>query len=213
MQYFLLILFVVVIAFGDAVVPISVGSDMGFANNLLDGILYSYRMVLGDFDTSTFGDTISPVTMWVFWLLCTVISMIVMLNLLIAIISETFANVVSEAENASYKEMACMISENAYLIPTQSQIDFCPDNQYLAMVQEAPPEMGQQEDEVLEGIENLKVTFAKRMEQLKVEMTEDNVKHETRNRKILKLCALLHDKKKVKFDEKTEEVKFEDEKE
>ena len=43
--------------------------------------------------------------------------MIVMLNLLIAIISESFAAVNEVAENASYQEMAAMIAENAYLIP------------------------------------------------------------------------------------------------
>ena len=44
--------------------------------------------------------------------------MIIMLNLLIAIISETFAGVTAKAEPNSYKEMARLIFENSYLIPS-----------------------------------------------------------------------------------------------
>jgi len=43
--------------------------------------------------------------------------MIIMLNLLISIISETFANVNANATPNSYKEMASLIAENSYLIP------------------------------------------------------------------------------------------------
>lgn len=42
-----------------------------------------------------------------------------MLNLLIAIISETFSHVKENARNASYQEMAAMIAENAYIIPQE----------------------------------------------------------------------------------------------
>lgn len=47
--------------------------------------------------------------------------MIVMLNLLIAIISETFGKVNGNAENAAYQEMASIISENQYLVPEAIQ--------------------------------------------------------------------------------------------
>lgn len=43
--------------------------------------------------------------------------MIVMLNLLIAIISGTYEKVTDNMEQASYQEMAALISENYYLIP------------------------------------------------------------------------------------------------
>lgn len=52
--------------------------------------LYSYRMLLGDFDTTEFGDEVVPLV-WVLFLLCTIFEMIVMLNLLIAIISDTYS--------------------------------------------------------------------------------------------------------------------------
>ena len=52
-----------------------------------------------------------------FFILCTVFNTIVMLNLLIAIIGETFSIVKANSENAQFQEMAALISENSYLIP------------------------------------------------------------------------------------------------
>jgi hypothetical protein len=49
-------------------------------------------MILGDFDTGNFGK-IAPSYVWVLFILCTVLNMIIMLNLLIAIISESFARI------------------------------------------------------------------------------------------------------------------------
>jgi len=49
-------------------------------------------MVLGDWDTSNFG-VVATSYVWVFFLACTVFNMIIMLNLLIAIISESFAKI------------------------------------------------------------------------------------------------------------------------
>lgn len=40
-----------------------------------------------------------------------------MLNLLIAIISETFSQFKENSLSATYQEMAAMIAENSYLIP------------------------------------------------------------------------------------------------
>lgn len=73
-------------------------------------------MILGDFDTSKFGEVAQPLVMILF-ILCTIFNMIVMLNLLIAIISDSYARVTANSELATYQERASMISENAYLIP------------------------------------------------------------------------------------------------
>ena len=57
-----------------------------------------------------------------------------MLNLLIAIISETFAKVKSNAVNASYQEMAAMISENSYLIPDYIKQSYAVQNRTLVVI-------------------------------------------------------------------------------
>lgn len=61
--------------------------------------MYTYRLILGDFDTEAFGD-VSVLLVWILFTICTLVVMIVMLNLLIAIVSETFAKVISNAESS-----------------------------------------------------------------------------------------------------------------
>lgn len=120
MKYFLFILFLTFIAFGDAMYNINTSNteEKQFINygGYLGGTLFVYRMVLGDFDTEQFGDVALPY-MWILFLLCTILNMIIVMNLLIAIISESFARINAEKDQASYQEKASLISENLYLVP------------------------------------------------------------------------------------------------
>mmetsp|Transcript_23947 Transcript_23947/g.18274 ORF Transcript_23947/g.18274 Transcript_23947/m.18274 type:complete len:162 (+) Transcript_23947:843-1328(+) len=90
-------------------------------------------MILGDFDVEGFGSVASTVAL-IFFLLCTVLNMIVMLNLLISIISESFAQINSNAQNAAYQEMAALISENCYLIPTSVQKSYAKEGLQLMVI-------------------------------------------------------------------------------
>lgn len=133
MKYFLFVLLLTFIAFGDAVYYINhanaepfIGGNGGYVY----GILFIYRMVLGDFATDAFG-TIAVELMLVFFVLCTVFNMIIMLNLLIAIISESFARINEEKEQAGYQERARFISENLYLVPKYRRDRYCLENRYL----------------------------------------------------------------------------------
>lgn len=81
-------------------------------------------MILGGFSTSLdhegFGQE-SLYMVWILFILCTIFNMIVMLNLLIAIISESFAAVNSNAQQAAYQVQASIIAENNYLIPQSAK--------------------------------------------------------------------------------------------
>lgn len=79
-------------------------------------MLYVYRMILGDFDVDGLSAESTPLAIF-FFLACTIFNMIVMLNLLIAIISESFAAIHENAENAMYQQRASLIAENEYLVP------------------------------------------------------------------------------------------------
>jgi hypothetical protein len=87
-------------------------------------------MVLGDFDTNAFG-SVAVGYVWILFFLCTIFNMIIMLNLLIAIISESFAEVNSVQKEASFREQADIIAENTYLIPMDRQDSYCPTHKYL----------------------------------------------------------------------------------
>lgn len=71
MRYFLLVLLITIIAFGDSLLAIaltnpatmldpdhageSIDNPDRFTHNLFDSIAYTYRMILGDFDVGGFG--------------------------------------------------------------------------------------------------------------------------------------------------------------
>ena len=62
--------------------------------------------------------------------------MIVMLNLLIAIISSTFDKVNSNADQASYQEMAALISENHYLLPKRWVEKYADKDKYILVAED-----------------------------------------------------------------------------
>jgi hypothetical protein len=121
MRHFLIVLFFTLVAFSDTFLTISNGNNDGvhqpFVNGFTDAIIYVYMIILGSFDMQNFENSIATQLLIGAFIVCTVFNTIVMLNLLIAIISETFEWVKKNAENASFQEMAALIAENSYLIP------------------------------------------------------------------------------------------------
>jgi len=111
MKEFLLVFIITTVAFGNSFYLIDLanleefdedtGDSLMKFSNLFEGIYYSYLLALGDWDFEDWGPVASELWLTVFTV-CTVFQMIVMFNLLIAIISETFATVQGNAENASY---------------------------------------------------------------------------------------------------------------
>lgn len=96
MRIFLVVLCIIFFGFADAFVTLSLGTeneDDRYVNNFSESLVYTYRIGLGDFDVEKFANNVQPTTVWILFLLCTVLNVIVMLNLLIAIISESFANI------------------------------------------------------------------------------------------------------------------------
>ena len=82
-----------------------------------------------------------------------------MLNLLIAIISESFTVVKENAENASYQEMSAMISENGYLIPERLKKNYAQTNSYIMFVNDLESDMADTQDEIIQKIEQVKKTI------------------------------------------------------
>ena len=142
MKTFLVVLFVTIIAFSDSLLTLSNGNapEDQFVYGFGDSIIFTYRIILGDFDVGHFGHVGTPLVMALF-ILCTVFNTIVMLNLLIAIISESFTIVKENADNASYQEMASMISENGYLIPDRLKKNYAQTNSYVMFVNDLETDM------------------------------------------------------------------------
>jgi hypothetical protein len=100
MRVFLLLLLITILAFGDSFLRLSLGnppaeddSDPYFSGtNFIGSVLFAYRMILGDFNTGNFGSVATPMA-YLLFLFATIFDMIVMLNLLIAIISDSYARI------------------------------------------------------------------------------------------------------------------------
>ena len=70
-----------------------------------------YELLLGNFETDDFGST-NLLMMWVYFITSSIFLIIVMLNLLIAIISDTFERVQGSRNERMYGEFAELIDEN-----------------------------------------------------------------------------------------------------
>ena len=66
--------------------------------------------------------------------------MIIMLNLLIAIISESFAKINAVSTQASYQEKTGLIAENSFLIPDSVRNEFGLQNKYLLLATDVAEE-------------------------------------------------------------------------
>lgn len=118
MKFFLLILLVALLAFGDSFKVMSLansGDDQFISGGVAGAFFYSYRVALGDFDTDSFG-TVGTLYCIILFILNTLFTTIIMLNLLIAIISEAFEKINQQGKRASYREKAGLIAENLFLI-------------------------------------------------------------------------------------------------
>jgi hypothetical protein len=97
MRVFLLVMMITIIAFADAFVSLKAKSDViediqTPFTRFITSCFLTYRMILGDIDFSIFSEEHQLISSILFFF-CTIFVMIVMLNLLIAIISETFGDV------------------------------------------------------------------------------------------------------------------------
>ena len=96
---FMIVLFIGIIAFGNAFLIIALSNkeeEDVFVTGLVNSIVYVYMLSLGDFNDG-FGKNHTTLV-WVLFLIATLFNLVVMFNLLIAIISETFAKVNENSE-------------------------------------------------------------------------------------------------------------------
>ena len=145
--------------------------------NYMGGIIFIYRMTLVDFDTGKFG-TQNNILCIILWLMCTLFNLIIMLNLLISIISESYEKISENIDAAAQQERASMVAENQFLIPTSRKKNFCPSNKYLVVALDTSEvEQGQQLDPA-SAVESLKKTVIGRIEQTdkKLEKVEDDLR-------------------------------------
>lgn len=133
-------------------------------SSFADSIIYTYRIILGDIDVTRFGE-VAVMLVYTLFIICTVFNTIVMLNLLIAIISETFETVQENAENQNYQEKAAMIAENVYLIPEDVKIQYATKNRMVLAITDLEEELEKMKDENDDSVSMLIDNVKKKMQE------------------------------------------------
>ena len=95
---------------------------------------YSYLLGLGEFDMEWDSYRV-PVTMQIFFLAATVLVLIVMLNLLIAIVSTAYEDVIQTQQEANDFERANIISDVSQFLNREETQKMCKPNEYLIKAQ------------------------------------------------------------------------------
>ena len=93
-KVFFLVLGITICGFANSFMILSNGSENN--EDLVNGgfvraFNFAFTLGLGDWDTGVYYESDYPISAWILFYLCTILVLIVMFNLLIAIISETFA--------------------------------------------------------------------------------------------------------------------------
>lgn len=103
-------------------------------------------------------DTIEPATLYlsILFIFSTLLNSIIMMNLLIAIISDSFSNINSVAKQANYLERAKMTTENLYLVPTIDRVNHSSKDNYLLIAINQQQEMEDQEESLEDSLATLK---------------------------------------------------------
>ena len=120
MQEFLAILAATALAFAGSFFILSHNNHNQQDEDFLDSLKSTYELVLGAFDTNTFGKVGFPLVYGVF-ALAALFLIVVMLNLLIAIISDSFAAVQEQRGRKMYQEFTELIYRHRHLIPAEDK--------------------------------------------------------------------------------------------
>eukprot|EP00347_Sterkiella_histriomuscorum_P007705 403347881 len=90
--------------------------------NVLGAIRYVYLASIGEFDHSSFDEVKEEHLLWIYLVITTIFQLIVLLNMLIAIMSQTFGRVAETAKPSIQRERLQLIIENWFL-PQINNID------------------------------------------------------------------------------------------
>ena len=149
MRYFFLVILTTTAAFGDSFLKLSLHNNYGpepepdspeaanyktaFIFDFIEAMWFAYRMILGDSDVTMFGGE-ARILLVLFWVLFTIFNVIVMLNLLISIMGDTYGRVSSIADQTSYQVRCQMIAENHYLVPPSIKKKYAKQDKFLMIV-------------------------------------------------------------------------------
>lgn len=127
---FSIILLIILAAFG-CTFKILGASPGGPALGFFQGIFYSYLLALGEFQMDDYEDLSTTFLLYLFFIVASVILLIVMLNILIALISSVYEQIIEDQEPANDYERIALISEILGMLKPKQTDKLCLDDEYL----------------------------------------------------------------------------------
>ena len=134
-RYFIFIFFVVIIAFGHAYNVffyngIKEKGQLSVQPKFFNSLSYSYLIPLGDYNQDIFPEYQFWVP-WLFFVLASLINLIVLMNLLISIVSDTFSRIKEQYSIVMYQDMLHLIMENKMMFKLSRKVMSKYEKRYL----------------------------------------------------------------------------------
>ena len=81
----------------------------------VDALIHAYLTGLGDFNKDNYSEG-NAITVWIFFLCATVLVQLVFMNMLIAIMGESFGRITAIQEQSTLKELCVMMDDHIWLL-------------------------------------------------------------------------------------------------
>ena len=130
--YFLLIMLILLVYAGNAMYMLHLNANYGednaiiqpvFDNFLIDSTLNQFNLMIGEFHLDGFKDHTNSALCYLLFVLTIVISQITFLNMLIAIMADTFEKVIEQRPTFSLKNKLMILASMESLIRTKKFSD------------------------------------------------------------------------------------------
>jgi len=119
-RYFLFVFLLGIMGFGATFMILSNNNDKDsetqFISSIGGAFIYSYLLSLGEFNLDSFDKSEDVWLIWLLFVICSMFTTIVLLNMLVAIMGESFSRVNEQSENQRVREHLQLIVENDFLI-------------------------------------------------------------------------------------------------
>ncbi|CDW78432.1 wd-40 repeat protein [Stylonychia lemnae] len=123
---FLFVFFLGIIGFGTSFLILSNNNSKEtqgavFLQSFQESFIFSYRMALGDFQLDGFPQATDQFLIYSLFVICSLFSAVILLNMLVAIMGESFNRVNESSENQIVREHLQLIVENDFLFDRKKE--------------------------------------------------------------------------------------------
>lgn len=87
-----------------------------------DALIHAYLTGLGDFNKDNYSEG-NAITVWIFFLFATVLVQLIFMNMLIAIMGESFGRITAIQEQSTLKELCVMMDDHIWLLKINKKFE------------------------------------------------------------------------------------------